>query len=105
MLDYFGKLNKNVIDQIKYRGTILTGEITKDNGDGTYDVKIDQADKAYPNVETAFYGEIFSVGEIAVVTFEDGNKERPRIWGHAKKIAQEPKIVEVDYSGGFFRFS
>jgi len=100
MLDYFGKLNKNVIDQIKYRGTILTGEITKDNDDGTYDVKISQADEAYPNVETAFYGETFSVDEIVIVTFEDGNKERPRIWGHAKKIAQEPKIVEVDYSGG-----
>lgn len=100
MLDYFGKLNKNVINQIKYRGTILTGEITKDNGDGTYDVKIAQADKAYPNVETAFYDETFSVTEIVIVTFEDGNKERPRIWGHAKKIAQEPKIVEVDYSGG-----
>jgi hypothetical protein len=99
MLDYFGKLNQNVIDQIKYRGTILTGEITKDNDDGTYDVKISQADDPYPNVETAFYDEIFSVGEIVVVTFEDGNKERPRIWGHAKKIAQEPKIVEVDYSG------
>jgi len=100
MLDYFGKLNKNVIDQIKYRGTILTGEVTKDNGDGTYDVKISQADDPYPNVETAFYDEFFSVGEIVVVTFEDGNKERPRIWGHAKKIAQEPKIVEVDFSGG-----
>jgi len=100
MLDYFGKLNKNVIDQIKYRGTILTGEITKDNGDGTYDVRIAQADDPYPNVETAFYDEVFSIGEIVVVTFEDGNKERPRIWGHAKKIAQEPKIVEVDFSGG-----
>jgi len=100
MLDYFGKLNKNVIDQIKYRETIITGEIKTDNGDGTYGVEISQSGKTYPNVETAHYGDVFTVGEIAIITYEYGNKERPRLWGHAKKIAQEPKIVEVDFSGG-----
>lgn len=100
MLDYFGKLNKNVIDQIKYRETIITGEIKTDNEDGTYGVEISQSGKTYPNVETAHYGDIFTVGEIAIITYEYGNKEMPRIWGHAKKIAQDPKIVEVDYSGG-----
>lgn len=99
MLDYFGKLNRNVIDHIKYRGTMVTGEITVDNGDGTYDVKIAQSDKAYPNVETAFLGMAFSAGEVVLVTFEYGSKEMPRILGYAKRIVQHPVDVEVDESG------
>lgn len=98
MSDHFDKLNRNIIDQIQYRGTMVTGEITKDNGDGTYDVKIAQADKAYPYVETAFPNMVFGVGEIVLITNEYGNKEMPRILGYAKKIAQHPIDVEVDYS-------
>ena len=99
MSDFIKEVIKNSNNQIKYRNTIVTGEITVDNGDGTYDVKIANAPTAYPSVETATYGDTFSVGEIAIITFEYGNKEMPRLWGHAKKIKQEPVQVEVDYSG------
>lgn len=104
MFDYSGKLNKNVVDQIQYRGTMVTGEITEDNGDGTYDVKIAQSDKAYPNVETAFPNTVFSVGDIVLVTFEYGNREMPRILGYTKRVAQHPVDVEVDYSDPTFLF-
>ncbi len=99
MLDYFGKLNRNIIDQILYRGTMVTGVITADNGDGTYAVKIAQADVAYPYVETAFPDMVFGVDEVVLITFEYGNKEMPRILGYAKRISQHPIDVESDYSG------
>jgi len=95
---------KNIIEnangQIKYKETYVTGEITVDNGDGTYDVKINNASDAYKNVETRDYDAIFSVGEIVDIGYEYGTKESPKILGHSKKIKQEPKQVEVDYSGG-----
>jgi len=99
MRNYVDDIVKNTVGQIKYRESITLGEIKTDNGDGTYGVEISQSGKTYPNVETAHYGDTFAVGEIAIITYEYGNKEMPRIWGHAKKIAQEPVEVEVDYSG------
>ena len=98
--NFFRNMTKNVVDHIKYRGALVTGEITADNGDGTYNVKINNASSAYKNVETVTYGAVFSVGEIVVIGYEYGNKESPKILGSAKKIPQEPKEVEVDYSGG-----
>jgi len=91
---------KNANDLIKYKNTVTTGEITADNGDGTYDVKIANAGSSYPDVETITYGAVFSVGEIVDIVFEHGCKEAPKIIGHSKKIKQEPLQVEVDYSGG-----
>jgi len=98
--NFYKDMTKNVVDQIKYRETYVTGEITVDNGDGTFDVKINNASNAYKNVETRNYGAVFSVGEIVDIGYEYGSKESPKILGSAKKIAQEPKQVEVDYSGG-----
>ena len=100
MSNFIDDIIKNANDQIKYKETVVTGEVTVDNGDGTYDVKIANAPTAYPSVETATYGDTFAVGEIAIITFEYGNKEMPRLWGHAKKIKQNPVQVEVDYSSG-----
>jgi len=99
MRNYVDDIIKNTVGQIKYRESITLGEIKIDNGDGTYGVEISQSGKTYPNVPTAHYGDTFAVGEIAIITYEYGNKEMPRIWGHAKKIAQNPVEVEVDYSG------
>jgi len=98
MFRWFKNSIKNVIDQIKYRETYVTGEITANNGDGTYDVKINSADTAYKNVETRHYNENFSVGQIVDIGYEYGNKESPKILGPSKKIPQEPKQVDVDYS-------
>lgn len=98
--NFFRNMTKNIVDHIKYRETYVTGEIIADNEDGTYDVKINNASSAYKNVETRNYGAIFSVGEIVDIGYEYGNKESPKILGSSKKIPQEPKQVEVDYSGG-----
>jgi len=97
--NFSDSIGKNIIRQIKYRGTIRTGEVIADNGDGTYDVKIALSDETYPNVETIHYDMVFNVGEIAVIGFEYGSKELPKIIGHSKKVAQDPVNVEVDYSG------
>jgi len=99
MSDFVNNIIKNSVNQIKYRQTIVNGEITSINSDGTYDVKIAQASSAFPNIESVLYGEEFTVGEIVDIAYEYGNKEAPKIIGHAKKIAQEPVAVEVDYSG------
>jgi hypothetical protein len=100
MSNYFRKINKETVDHIKYRNTVMTGEITAVNTDGTYNVKIAQAGSAYPDVETLDYNANFSVGEIVDIAFEYGNRELPKIMGTAKKIAQEPSVVETDYSSG-----
>ena len=99
MSDFVNDIIKNSVNQIKYRNTIVNGEITAANSDGTYDVKIANANSAYPSVETILYNETFSIGEIVDIAFEYGNKEAPKIIGHSKKIAQSPVVVEVDYSG------
>ncbi|GAH69545.1 unnamed protein product, partial [marine sediment metagenome] len=78
----------------------VTGEITTNNGDGTYNVKINNASNAYKNVETRHPGAIFSIREIVDIGYEYGNKESPKILGSSGKVPQEPKQVEVDYSGG-----
>ena len=99
MSNAFHKISKKIVDHIKYRTTVMTGEITKVNNDGTYNVKIAQSGAAYPNVETLDYNAFFSRGEIVDIAFEYGSRELPKIMGTAKKIAQEPKQVEVNYSG------
>jgi hypothetical protein len=99
MSNFINNIIKNSVNQIKYRETVVNGEVTSANSDGTYDVKIAQASSAYPSIESILYGEEFSVGEIVDVIFEYGCKEAPKIIGHSKKIAQEPLEVEVDYSG------
>jgi len=96
---FSGDIEKNIVRHIKYRGTVRTGEVVADNGDGTYDVKIALSDEIYPNVETIHYEMKFEIGEIAVLAFEYGSKELPKIIGHSKKIAQVPVEIEVDYSG------
>ena len=100
MSDVFRKINKETVDHIKYRNTVMTGEVTAVNSDGTYNVKIAQAGSAYPNIDTLDYNANFSVGEIVDIAFEYGNRELPKIMGTAKKIAQEPSVVETDYSSG-----
>jgi len=97
--NFSDSIGKNIIRHIKYRGTIRTAEVIADNDDGTYDVKIALSDETYPNVETIHYDMVFNVGEIAVLAFEYGSKELPKIIGHGKKVAQDPVEVEVDYSG------
>jgi len=99
MSNFVDDIIKNANEQIKYKNTVTTGEVTKVNGDGTYDVKINNAGSAIPDVETLSYDAMFSVGEIVTIGFENGCKESPKILGHSKKIKQDPKPVEVDYSG------
>jgi len=99
MSNFIDEVIKNAKQQIKYSNTITTGEITKNNGDGTYSVKIANASSAVPEMGTLNYEDNFRIGEIVTVGFEFGCKESPKIFGHAKKIKQIPKPVEVDYSG------
>lgn len=97
--NYSDIIEKNMLGHIKYRDAIRNGEVVADNEDGTYDVKIALSDKIYPSIETLTYEMKFAVGEIAVLSFEYGNKEIPKIMGHGKKIAQDPVDIIVDNSG------
>ncbi len=99
MRNFIDDLRNNIDKNISEKTTVRTGEITAVNDDGTYDVKIAQSASAYPNIETIDYNAQFSEGEVVEIIFEYGNKESPKIVGTAKKIAQEPHEVEVDYSG------
>lgn len=99
MSDFINRINKTIHKNIDTYTAVRTGEITSVNSDGTYDVKIAQSTGAYPNVDTIMHDTFFSEGEIVDIAFEYGSMESPKIMGTAKKIAQEPKEIEVDYSG------
>lgn len=99
MSKFMDDMKKDIQDNIRYKNTVMTGEITAVNNDGTYDVKIAQSNSSYPNVETMSYDSFFTVGEIVDIAFEYGTRESPMIMGTAKKIAQDSPEVEVDYSG------
>lgn len=91
------KTNKKTIGHIKYRNTVIAGEVTVIHDNGTYDVKLASEDSAYPNIPTIFINPNFGVGEIVGVVFEGGNMEMPKIVGGAKKVAQTTNSITFDY--------
>lgn len=90
-------LRNNAVGNIKYRNTVIAGEVTAVHNNGTYDVKLAGEDSAYPNIPTIFINPSFGVGEMVGVVFEGGNMEMPKIVGGAKKIAQTTNSITFNY--------
>ena len=86
-----------IIGHIKYRNTVIAGEVTAVHNNGTYDVKLAWENIAYPNIPTIFINPNFGVGEMVGVVFEGGNWEMPKIVGGAKKTAQTTNSIAWNY--------
>jgi len=96
---YIDTIRKNYIKEQNDKKPLTTGIITKDNEDGTYNIKINESDKIFYDVPTNSYGMSFAVGDGVMIGFEDNQKESPRVMGNSKNIAQTPKTEIVDFSG------
>ena len=99
MKKYIDNIRKNYINEQKNLKPISTGIVTKDNEDGTYNIKINESEKSFYDVPTNSYEMRLNVGDGVMIGFEDNQKESPRIMGNSKNIAQTPKIEIVDFSG------
>lgn len=86
-----------MIGHIKYRNTVVAGEVTVVHNNGTYDVKLAGEDSAYPNIPTIFINPDFGIGEMVGVAFEGGLMEMPKIIGGAKKVAQTTNSITYNY--------
>lgn len=87
-------IDDSILGNIKYRNNVVTGEVTVDNGNNTYDCYIAGSDVAYPKIPTIFKNPAFEVGDAVEILIEYGHKELPVIIGYSKKIVQE--FVDVD---------
>ena len=80
MLKPINAIIKDSLGNIIHRGNIVTGIIATDNGDGSYDVFISEADKAYRKIRTLSRTPDIAVDDKVRILYEDGCKEKPIIW-------------------------
>ena len=98
MPNIFGLMtNQRIVGHVKYRNTVITGEVTVANINRTYNVKLAGEDEARPNIPTIFTNPDFTVGESVGVQFGRGNREDPIIIGRDRKKIQTPKIITFNY--------
>ena len=76
MLKPINAIIKDSLGNIIHRGSVVTGVITVDRGDGSYDVLISEAEEAYPHIFTLSDTPDLAVGDKVRILCEDGCKER-----------------------------
>jgi len=79
MLRPINAIIKDNVGNIIHRGFVVTGEITKDNGNKSYDVKIAGEEKEYPRVFTLSRNPDLAVGDKVRILYKNGCKELPII--------------------------
>ena len=98
MPNIFGPMtNQRIVGHVKYRNTVITGEVTVANINKTYDVKLAGEDEARPGIPTIFTNPDFTVEEPVGVQFGRGNREDPIIIGRDRKKIQTPKAITFNY--------
>ena len=98
MPDIFGIMtNQRIVDHVKYRNTVITGEVIVVNINKTYNVKLAGEDEARPGIPTIFTNPDFTVGKSVGVQFGRGNRESPVIIGRDRKKIQTPKVITFNY--------
>ena len=81
MLRFNKATSSNTIGNIKHRGTYMTGIVTADNGDGSYNVEIAGSGKSIKNIFTTKKEPDYKVDETVGIVFEYGIKEKRTICG------------------------
>ena len=79
MLRPINAIIKDNVGNIIHRGFVVTGEVAKDNGDGSYDVFIAGEAKEYPRVFTLARNPDLEVGDKVRILYKNGCKELPII--------------------------
>ena len=98
MPNIFGTMtNQRIVDHIKYRNTVITGEVTIAHINNTYDVKLSGEDTAYVNIPTIFTNPDFEVGESVGVQCNYGDRGSLIIIGRDRKKIQAPVAIIYNY--------
>ena len=80
MLRPINEIIRNTVGNIIHRLSIVTGEVSTDNGDGSYDVFIAGDPKAYPKIFTLARDPDIAVGDTVRILYKNGDKNNPIIW-------------------------
>ena len=88
---------KRMVEHIRYRNTVITGEVTAVHINGTFDVKLSGEDVAYKNITTIFTKPDFQIGDSVGVQFRYGDKGAPVIIGSDRKKIQTPVNITFNY--------
>ncbi len=96
MLRPVNAIIRDNVGNIIHRGFVVTGEVTKDNGDGSYDVFIAGEAKAYPKIFTLARNPDLAVGDKVRILYKNGCKELPIILPPVKKIVIWSKMYLID---------
>jgi len=100
MLRPINSIIKDSIGSIIHRGNVVTGEVAKDNGDGSYDVYIAGEAKAYPKVFTLARNPDLAVGDKVRILYKNGCKELPIILPPVKPTAPISNCIYVSLKSG-----
>lgn len=87
MLRPINAIIKDSVGNIIHRGFVVTGEVTKDNGNKSYDVKIAGEEKEYPRIFTLARNPDLAVGDKVRILYKNGCKELPIILPPVKPTA------------------
>ncbi len=101
MLNFPRDSRKNSVENIVFRNTYISGEITEVESEAAnrYKVNIAASGKDYPSIYAITAAESLTVGQKVCVMFERGNREKPIVIGKVRDIETEEDIEEVNASG------
>ena len=99
MLRFNIATSSNAVGNIKHRGTYMTGIVTADNGDGSYDVEIAGSGKSIKNIFTLKKEPDYKVDETVGIAFDYGIKEKRIICGVLRNIIQIEVAASVKSLG------
>ncbi|GAI87052.1 unnamed protein product [marine sediment metagenome] len=95
MLRPINAIIKDSIGNIIHRGIVVTGEVTKDNGNKSYDVKIAGEEKEYPRVFTLSRNPDLAVGDKVRILYKNGCKELPIILPPVTTVVTAAPLIVV----------
>lgn len=95
MLRPINAIIKDNVGNIIHRGFVVTGEVTKDNGNKSYDVKIAGEEKEYPRIFTLARNPDLAIGDTVRILYKNGCKELPIILPPVKPTAITPLIAVI----------
>jgi len=93
MLKPINSIIKDSINNIMFRGNVVTGIVATDNGDGSYDVFISESDRAYPKIFTLSRNPDLAIGDKVRILYKNGCKELPIILPPVKPTAPPEEYI------------
>ena len=99
MLKFVWTSKRSNVENIGFRNTYITGEITEDQGNGKYKVEIAEAGEEYPGIWTIETDPSYAVGDKVGILWEYGNREKPVIAGILRDIEYDEVTSSVNSLG------